>query len=46
MFKPSVISPKGVGSSGEHSVCLGTAARSARAPHKEQVKEACVGEGK
>lgn len=47
MLKPSVVAAKGVCSSGEHmGVCLGTAARSARAPHKERVKALCVGEGK
>lgn len=41
-----VVSAKGVCSSGlDRDVCLGTAARSASAPHKEQVKEPCVGEG-
>lgn len=44
MFKPSVISSKGVCSSGEHmGVCLGTAARGACAPHEEPAKEQRVG---
>lgn len=47
MLKPSVVAAKGVCSSGEHmGVCLGTAARSACAPHKERVKEQFEGEGK
>lgn len=47
VFKPSVISSKGVCSSGERmGACLGTAAGSACAPQNGQEKAQRVGEGK